>query len=170
MSLAALTRPLASRMLCQRLPVTVAARRSIPAFPRGTTIRSFSRSSQFEVKKYTESHEWVELDGNVATIGITEYAAKSLGDVVYVELPTADLEVAAGEPVGAVESVKSASDVLSPVSGKVIDGNAVLGDKPKTINESPEGEGWIAKIEVNDPSEVEGLMDQKAYLESVEDH
>lgn len=164
-----------------------------------------------EVKKYTESHEWVELDGNVgksatthpvynmrialhntpnppfclnaiyrfprnlilklpATIGITEYAAKSLGDVVYVELPTADLEIAAGEPVGAVESVKSASDVLSPVSGKVIDGNAVLGDKPKTINESPESDGWIAKIEVNDPSELETLMDEKAYLESVEDH
>lgn len=164
------------------------------------------------MKKYTESHEWVELDGNVgkssyyspnaticesqytitsiplpssksqylfpsesnlqtaATIGITEYAAKSLGDVVYVELPTADLEIAAGEPVGAVESVKSASDVLSPVSGKVIDGNAVLGDKPKTINESAEGDGWIAKIEVNDPSELESLMDETAYLESVEDH
>lgn len=105
-----------------------------------------------------------------ATIGITKYAAQSLGDVVYVELPTADLEIAAGEPVGAVESVKSASDVLSPVSGKVIDGNAVLSDKPKTINESAEGDGWIAKIEVNDPSELESLMDEKAYLESVEDH
>jgi glycine cleavage system H protein len=107
---------------------------------------------------------------STATIGITEYAAKALGDVVYVELPTADLEIVAGEPVGAVESVKSASDVLSPVSGKVIDGNAVLGDKPKTINESAEGEGWIAKIEINDPSEMESLMDEKAYLESVEDH
>ncbi|EEA23182.1 hypothetical protein EYB25_005926 [Talaromyces marneffei] len=170
MSLAAVTRPLASRMLCQRLPVSVAARRTLPAFPRGTSMRNFSRSSQLEVKKYTESHEWVELDGNIATIGITDYAAKALGDVVYVELPTADLEIAAGEPVGAVESVKSASDVLSPVSGKVIDGNAVLGDKPKAINESPEGDGWIAKIEITDPSELESLMDEETYLESVEDH
>lgn len=106
----------------------------------------------------------------IATIGITQYAAKSLGDVVYVEIPTADLEVGAGEPIGAVESVKSASDVLSPLSGKVVDGNAVLSDKPKIINESPEGEGWIAKIEINDPSELDGLLDEKAYLESVEDH
>lgn len=107
---------------------------------------------------------------STATIGITEYAAKALGDVVYVELPTADLEIAAGEPIGAVESVKSASDVFSPVSGKVIDGNAVLSDKPKIINESAEGEGWIAKVEINDPSEMESLMDEEAYLKSVEDH
>lgn len=102
-----------------------------------------------------------------ATIGVTEYAAKSLGDVVYVELPELELEVSAGEPVGAVESVKSASDVLTPVSGKIIEGNNVLGDKPKTINESPEGEGWIAKIEVNDASELDGLLDKQAYLESI---
>lgn len=102
-----------------------------------------------------------------AKIGITEYAAKSLGDVVFVELPTADLEVAAGEPVGAVESVKSASDVLSPVAGKVIEGNAVLDDRAKTINESPEDQGWIAKIEVADASELDGLLDAKAYKESL---
>lgn len=102
-----------------------------------------------------------------ATIGITEYAAKSLGDVVYVELPELELEVSAGEPVGAVESVKSASDVLTPVSGKIIEGNDVLSDKPKTINASPEGEGWIAKIEVNDPSELDALLDEQAYLETV---
>ncbi|KAH8704067.1 glycine cleavage system H protein [Talaromyces proteolyticus] len=170
MSIAAVTRPLASRMLSQRLPLAAATRRTVPAFPRGS-MRAFSRSSQLEVKKYTESHEWIDLaDNNIATIGITEYAAKSLGDVVYVELPTADLELSAGEPVGAVESVKSASDVLSPVSGKIIAGNETLGDNPKTINASPEADGWIAKIEVNDPSELDALMDKEAYLESVGEH
>ncbi|QKX64152.1 uncharacterized protein TRUGW13939_11325 [Talaromyces rugulosus] len=166
MSLAAVTRPLASRMLSQRLPLAAASRRAVPAFPRGS-IRSFSRTSQWEIKKYTESHEWIELaDDGTATIGITEYAAKSLGDVVYVELPELELEVSAGEPVGAVESVKSASDVLTPVSGKIIQGNEVLSDNPKTINASPEAEGWIAKIEVNDPSELDALLDKQAYLET----
>lgn len=103
-----------------------------------------------------------------AKIGITDYAAQSLGDVVYVELPEADLEVNAGDPVGAVESVKSASDVLSPVSGKVIKGNAVLEDAAKTINASPEGEGWIAEIEVNDAAELDALMDEAAYQETLE--
>jgi glycine cleavage system H protein len=83
-----------------------------------------------------------------------------------VELPELELEVSAGEPVGAVESVKSASDVLTPVSGKIIQGNEVLSDNPKTINASPEAEGWIAKIEVNDPSELDALLDKQAYLET----
>lgn len=103
-----------------------------------------------------------------AKIGISEYAANSLGDVVFVELPQADLEVSAGEPVGAVESVKSASDVLSPVSGKVLKGNALLDDKAKAINESPEGDAWIAEIQVNDASELEGLLDSEAYKKTVD--
>lgn len=103
-----------------------------------------------------------------AKIGITDYAAHSLGDVVYVELPEEDLEVAAGEPVGAVESVKSASDVLSPVSGKVIRGNSILEDKAKTINESPEGEGWIAEIEVADAAELDALLDEAAYKATID--
>ncbi|KAL4875358.1 glycine cleavage H-protein-domain-containing protein [Aspergillus karnatakaensis] len=164
-------RPFASRSLAQKLPLS-SVRRVSPAsgFPRGS-IRSFSQSPFLEVKKYTESHEWIELahDGKTAKIGITEYAAKSLGDVVYVELPTADLEVSAGEPVGAVESVKSASDVLSPVSGKVIQGNAVLEDKAKFINESPEAEAWIAEIEVSDPTELDGLLDAAAYKETIDE-
>lgn len=102
-----------------------------------------------------------------AKIGITEYAAKSLGDVVYVELPSVGLEVAAGDAVGAVESVKSASDVLSPVAGKVTEVNTVLDDRAKTINESPEDKGWILKMEVADASQLDGLMDQKAYKESL---
>ncbi|KAK1144020.1 glycine cleavage system H-protein subunit [Aspergillus melleus] len=154
-------RPFASRALSQKLPLA-AARRVSPAtgFPRG-----------MEVKKYTESHEWIELaeNGKTAKIGITEYAAKSLGDVVYVELPQEELEVSAGEPVGAVESVKSASDVLSPVSGTVVQGNAILEDKAKFINEDPEGDAWIAEIEVTDAAELDGLLDAAAYKESLDE-
>ncbi|MBZ6375950.1 MAG: glycine cleavage system protein GcvH [Kocuria palustris] len=105
---------------------------------------------------------------STAKIGITEYAAHSLGDVVFVELPEVDLEIVAGEPVGAVESVKSASDVLSPVAGKVIKGNSILEDKAKTINESPEGEGWIAEIEVADVAELDALLDEAAYKETID--
>ncbi|KAL2828425.1 glycine cleavage system H protein [Aspergillus cavernicola] len=164
-------RPFTSRALSQKLPLS-SVRRVSPAtgFPRGS-IRAFSQSPFLEVKKYTESHEWIELadDGKTAKIGITEYAAKSLGDVVYVELPTPELEVGAGEPVGAVESVKSASDVLSPVSGKVVQGNSILEDKAKFINESPEGDAWIAEIEVSDPTELEELLDAAAYKETIDE-
>lgn len=97
------------------------------------------------------------------TIGITEYASKALGDVVYVELPEVGLETAKGETIGAVESVKSASDIMSPVTGKVTDVNEVLSEKPGTINKAPEGDGWFAKIEVTDAAELEGLMDKEAY-------
>ncbi|KAK5009427.1 glycine cleavage system H-protein subunit, partial [Cryomyces antarcticus] len=97
------------------------------------------------------------------TIGISKYAANALGDVVFVELPTPDLEVNAGDSIGAVESVKSASDIMTPVSGTIIEGNGVLEEKPGTINQGPEGEGWIAKIRVKDPKEVEALMDVEAY-------
>ncbi|KAI9851521.1 MAG: glycine cleavage system H-protein subunit [Thelocarpon superellum] len=123
------------------------------------------------VKKYTEDHEWIELsdDGSTGTIGISKYAAKSLGDVVYVELPTAELEVSAGDAIGAVESVKSASDILTPVSGTVVEANAVLEDKPGTINKGPEAEGWIAKITIADPKDLEGLMDGEAYAAFTED-
>lgn len=109
-----------------------------------------------------------KLTAPAAKIGITKYAAESLGDVVFVELPEADLEVSAGETVGAVESVKSASDVLSPVAGKVIRGNTVLEDNVKTINSSPEGEGWIAEIEVSDVAELEDLLDEAAYNEAID--
>ncbi|KAK6439950.1 glycine cleavage system H-protein subunit [Oleoguttula sp. CCFEE 5521] len=116
-------------------------------------------------KRYTEDHEWIELsdDKKTGTIGISTYAAKALGDVVYVELPTTDLEVSAGDAIGAVESVKSASDIMTPISGKIIEANAVLEDKPGTINRSPEDEGWMAKIEVSDATEVDKLMDGEGY-------
>jgi len=159
-------RPFAPRLLSTRQPISLSRPRFIPS-SCGVS-RSFSHSSLWQQKKYAESHEWVEVaDNGIAKIGITEYAAKSLGDVIYVELPTADSEVRAGEPVGAVESVKSASDVLAPISGRVIEGNTALEDKAKLINESPEDGGWIAKIEVHDAKELEDLMDLEAYKQSV---
>jgi glycine cleavage system H protein len=103
------------------------------------------------------------------TIGISEYAAKALGDVVFVELPAVDLEVNQGDSIGAVESVKSASDIMTPVSGKVVEANNVLEEKPATINKSPEGDGWLAKIEVSNASELEALMDKDEYLKFTEE-
>ena len=103
------------------------------------------------------------------TIGVSAYAAKALGDVVYVELPSIDLEVNAGESIGAIESVKSASDIMTPVGGKIVEANSVLEDKPGTINQSPEADGWLAKIEVADPAEVDSLMDAEAYKAFTED-
>ena len=105
----------------------------------------------------------------IATIGISTYAAKALGDVVYVELPTMDLEVNAGDAIGAVESVKSASDIYAPIGGKVIQANSVLEEKPGTINNGPEGEGWIAKIEIKKKDELDGLMDTEAYKKHTEE-
>lgn len=97
------------------------------------------------------------------TIGISTYAAHALGDVVFVELPTLDLEVSLGDSIGAVESVKSASDILTPVTGTIVEANSVLEDKPGNLNKDPEGEGWLAKIKVGDKAELEGLMDAEAY-------
>ena len=101
--------------------------------------------------RFTKDHEWVVLEGDVATIGITAYAADQLGDVVFVETP---------EPG---KAVKAASDVYAPISGEVIEGNAALGDAPETVNDQPEGAGWFARIKVADPAEVEALMDRAAY-------
>ncbi|KAL9611102.1 MAG: hypothetical protein Q9167_004235 [Letrouitia subvulpina] len=105
------------------------------------------------------------------TIGITTYAAKALGDVVFVELPALDLEVSAGDAIGAVESVKSASDILSPISGRVVERNELLEEKPGTINRGPEAEGWIARIEVGEGvvGEVEGLMGEEEYRKFTEE-
>jgi len=127
--------------------------------------RSFSARSGLYLKKYTEDHEWIELDtdGKTGTIGITEYAAKALGDVVYVELPEIGMEVAKGDTIGAVESVKSASDILTPVSGKITEHNKELEEKPGTINKSPESGGWLAKIEVSDLGELDALMSKEDY-------
>jgi glycine cleavage system H protein len=112
---------------------------------------------------FTKDHEWVRLDGDVATVGITKHAADQLGDVVFVETPKAGRTVAQKEGFAVVESVKAASDVYAPVSGEVIEGNDALASAPETINADPEGAGWFAKIKVTNPGELDGLMDRAAY-------
>lgn len=112
---------------------------------------------------FTKDHEWVRLDGDVATVGITAHAAHQLGDVVFVEVPETGKTVGKGDSFAVVESVKAASDVYAPVSGEVIEGNATLATAPETVNADAEGEGWFAKIKVSDASAVDGLMDKAAY-------
>lgn len=113
--------------------------------------------------RFTKDHEWVELDGDVATIGITAYAAEQLGDVVFVETPEVGKTVKAGDGFAVVESVKAASDVYAPVAGEVVEANAALADAPETVNAAPEAAGWFAKVRVADRAEVEALMDRAAY-------
>jgi glycine cleavage system H protein len=113
--------------------------------------------------RFTKDHEWVNLEGDTATIGITAYAADQLGDVVFVELPAAGKAVKAGEPMAVVESVKAASDVFAPVSGEITDANAALADSPETVNEATEAGGWFVKLKIADPAQVEALMDRAAY-------
>jgi glycine cleavage system H protein len=112
---------------------------------------------------FTKDHEWVRLEGDVATVGITKHAADQLGDVVFVEVPDAGKTVARGDGFAVVESVKAASDVYAPVAGEVVEGNGALADAPETVNADPEGAGWFAKIKVSDAAATEGLMDRAAY-------
>jgi len=114
-------------------------------------------------KYYTEEHEWIDVAGNVATLGITDYAQAQLGDVVFVEVPTVGRKVKKGEETAVVESVKAASEIYSPVTGTVVEANDPLADSPITVNEDPEGAGWFCKIEMSDPAELEVLMDEAAY-------
>jgi glycine cleavage system H protein len=116
---------------------------------------------------YSEDHEWIKVDGNIAVIGITDFAQHQLGEVVFVEMPGEDDEFEAGESFGAIESVKAASDVLMPVSGKVVEINEDLDDEPGMVNEKPY-EAWLIKVEVSDPSELESLMDSAKYKEFTE--
>ena len=113
--------------------------------------------------RFTKDHEWVELSGDVATIGITAYAAEQLGDVVFVETPDVGKTVKAGDGLAVVESVKAASDVYAPLSGQVVEGNAALADAPETVNAEPEQAGWFARLKVADVAEYEALMDRAAY-------
>ena len=116
---------------------------------------------------FTKEHEWVRVDGDVATVGISDHAQEALGDIVFAEAPEAGRALAKGQEAAVVESVKAASDVYSPVGGEVIEGNAAIADDPSVINRDPEGEGWFFKLKLNDPSELEGLMDEAAYREWV---
>jgi glycine cleavage system H protein len=113
--------------------------------------------------KYTNEHEWIRIDGNVATVGISDYAQQQLGDVVFVELPQAGRKVAKGEAIAVVESVKAASDIYAPVSGDITEANSALSDSPGDVNADPMGKGWFFKIRLGTPGEAEGLMDQAAY-------
>ena len=113
--------------------------------------------------RFTKDHEWVVLDGDVATIGITAHAAEQLGDVVFVETPEVGRAVKAGDAFAVVESVKAASDVYAPLSGEVVEANEALCGAPETVNAEPEAGGWFAKVRVADASEYEGLMDKAAY-------
>src|SRR5690606_4825595 len=113
--------------------------------------------------RFTKDHEWVELDGDVATVGITAYAAEQLGDVVFVETPDVGRTVKAGDGFAVVESVKAASDVYAPISGEVVEANGELASAPETVNAAPEAGGWFARVRVADPAEVEALMDRAAY-------
>ncbi len=115
--------------------------------------------------KYSKTHEWVKIEGSVATIGITDFAQGELSDIVMVELPQVGREAAAGDAIGVIEAVKAVTDFYSPVSGKVVEVNTALSTSPDTINSDAFGEGWIVKLEFTDPSESEKLMDAAAYKE-----
>ena len=112
---------------------------------------------------FTKEHEWVRVEGDTATVGISNHAQEQLGDIVFAEVPETGRKLAKGQEAAVVESVKAASDVYSPVSGEVVEGNSKVADDPSIVNSDPEGEGWFFKIKLDDPGEVEGLMDENAY-------
>ena len=116
---------------------------------------------------YSESHEWVKVEGNIAVIGVSDFAQKEMGEITYVDMPDVDDEVEKGESFGALESVKAASDLYSPVSGAVVEKNDELEDAPEKVNEDAY-EAWIIKVEMSDPSELEGLMDAASYKATTE--
>jgi len=119
--------------------------------------------------RYSREHEWVRLEGSIATVGITDYAQDSLGDVVYLELPSEGASVTKDEPFGVVESVKAVSDLFAPVSGKVTEVNDALVDSPEVINEDPYGDAWMIKVEVTNPEEIKELLSAEEYKEFVEE-
>ena len=112
---------------------------------------------------YTDEHEWIDVTGDTATVGITDYAQGQLGDIVFVELPAAGTRVEKGKDAAVVESVKAASDVYAPITGEVTEGNAALEDDPALVNSDPEGAGWFFRMSIADAGQLEGLMDEGAY-------
>ena len=118
--------------------------------------------------KFTTSHEWVRMDGDVATVGITDHAQTALGDVVFVDLPEVGREVGANEACAVVESVKAASDVYAPVAGRVVEANGRLSEDPDLVNRDPTGEGWFYKLEIADAAALDELMDEAGYQRFVE--
>jgi len=138
-------------------------------FPSGGPARRGSRSQESdqmtvpENLSYTAEHEWVAIDGGVASVGITDYAQQALGDVVYVSVPPSGTAVTAGEPFGEVESTKSVSDLYSPVDGEVLEGNAEIDDDPGLVNTDPYGAGWLVRIRLADDSDPPGLLSAEEY-------
>jgi len=114
---------------------------------------------------FTKEHEWVRVEGGTATVGISNHAQEALGDIVFAEVPDAGRKVSKGQEAAVVESVKAASDVYAPVSGEVVEGNQALTDDPSIVNSDPEGEGWFFKLRLDNPGELDGLMDEGAYRE-----
>lgn len=120
------------------------------------------------ILRFTKDHEWIRLDGDIAVVGITDYAQSQLGDVVYVELPEIGRHVEKGKEAAVVESVKAASEVYAPVSGEVVETNAAIAAEPAKVNADAEGEGWFIKLKLADPKELDGLLDEAAYKRFVE--
>lgn len=116
---------------------------------------------------YTSDHEWVKIDGDIATVGITDFAQKELGDIVYVEVESVDETIAQGEEFGSIEAVKTVSDLFMPVSGEIIEFNAKLEEDPELVNKDAYGDGWMIKIKMNNTSEVDELMSAKDYTDSI---
>ena len=116
---------------------------------------------------FTREHEWIRVEGDIATVGISDHAQEALGDIVFAEVPEAGTSLAKGQEAAVVESVKAASDVYAPIGGEVTEGNAAIADDPALINRDPEGEGWFFKLKLSNPSEVEGLMDEASYRDWV---
>ena len=117
--------------------------------------------------KYTKDHEWVKLEGNIATVGVTDFAQSELGDIVYVEVDTIDETLNKDEVFGTVEAVKTVSDLFLPMSGKIVEFNESLSDSPESINDSPYDDGWIIKVEVSNPDEINQLLNNKDYSELI---
>ena len=117
--------------------------------------------------KYTKEHEWLRIEGNSATVGISDYAQGELGDIVFIELPAVGVELKQGDSFGTIEAVKAVSDIYSPLTGKVLEINTALEDDPMAINNDPYGDGWILKIEFGDPAELDQLLDANAYGELI---
>ena len=115
--------------------------------------------------KYSDDHEWVSVDGNVAKLGITDFAQGELGDIVFIDVDTDLSEITKGEPFGTIEAVKTVSDLIGPFSGKVTELNSTIIESPELINTDPYGEGWMLKVEITDPSEIDALLDSAAYKE-----
>jgi glycine cleavage system H protein len=116
---------------------------------------------------FTKEHEWIRVEGDTATVGISNHAQEALGDIVFAEVPEAGRRLSKGQDAAVVESVKAASDVYAPVSGEVVEGNQTVADDPALINSDPEGDGWFFKIKLDNPGELDGLMDEGAYREWV---